>query len=123
MIVAEALKGKFTPLSPSKNTVLDSVIRAFIRGISDTTLRADTLRGLLMTQRLLRGVYTISESKKLKEKLAWMENLEHEQDQLEFLCRVVKDQVSSEPISKLMKSYKGRHSPPLYLPTTHTTHV
>ena len=124
MIVRVALKGNFTPLSPSENTVLDSVIRAFIRGISDTTVRADTLRGLVMTQRSLRGAYTIAEeSKKLKEELALMEKLEHEQDELEFLRRVVKDQVSSEPISKLMKWYTGKNSPPLYRPTTHSTRV
>lgn len=30
MIIGEALKGKFAPLTPSENTVFDSVIRAFI---------------------------------------------------------------------------------------------
>ena len=117
-----ALKEKFTLLSPSKNTVLDSVIQAFIQGISDTTVRVDALRGLLMIQRLLKGAYMIAEeSKKLKEELAAMEKSEQEQNKLEFLRRVVKDQISNEPISKLMKSYTGKYSPTLLPPTAHNT--
>ena len=64
MTAGVALKEKFTLLPPSKNTVLDSVIRAFIQGIWGTTVRADTLRDLLMIQRLLRGAYTITEESK-----------------------------------------------------------
>ena len=124
MTMGETLEGKFAPLSPSENTVLDSVIRAFIRGISDTTVRADTLRGLVATQRSLRGAYTIAEeSKKLKKELVLMENLEQEQNELDFLRRVVKDRVSSEPIAELMKSYT-RQTPPLFsLPTAYNTRV
>ena len=86
MTIGEVLKGKFAPLFPSENTVLDSVIRAFIRGISDTIVRADTLRGLVATQRSLKGAYTIAEkSKKLKEELVLMEKLEQEQNELELL--------------------------------------
>lgn len=119
-----ALKEKFTLLSPSKNTVLDSVIQAFIQGISDTTVRVDALRGLLMIQRLLKGAYMIAEeSKKLKEDLAAMEKSEQEQSKLEFLRRVVKDQISNEPISKLMKSYMGKYSPTLLPPTAHNTRI
>ena len=122
MTIEEALKGKFAPLSPSENTVLDSIIRAFIRGISDTTVRADTLRGLVATQRSQRGAYTIAEeSKKLKEELVLMEKLEQEQNELEFLRRMVKGRVSSEPIPELMKSYTRQTSVPFPLPTAYNT--
>ena len=111
MTIGEVLKGNFAPLSPSENTVLDSVIRAFIRGISDTIVRVDTLRGLVATQRSLKGAYTIAEkSKKLNEELVLMEKLEQEQNELEFLRQVVKDRVSSEPILELMKSYTRHYS-------------
>ena len=97
MTVGVALNGKFTPLSPNENDVLDSIIRAFIRGIFDTKVRADTLRSLEMTQTSLRGAYTIAEeSNKLKKELALMEKLEYEQNEWEFLRRVVKDQVRSK---------------------------
>ena len=52
-----------------------------------------------------------------------MEKLEQEQNELEFLRRVVKDRVSSEPIPKLMKSYTHQTSLPFPLPTAYNTRV
>lgn len=124
MTIGEALRGKFAPLTSSENTVLDSVIRTFIRGISDITVRADTLRGLVVTQRLLRGAYTMAEeSKKLKEELALMDKLGQEQNELDLLRRVVKDRVSSEPIFELMKSYTSQSFTPFPLPAAHNTRI
>lgn len=52
-----------------------------------------------------------------------MEKSEHEQSKLESLRLVVKDQISNEPISKLMKSYMGKYSPTLLPPTAHNTRI
>ena len=124
MIIEKTLKGKFAPLSPSENTVLNSIIQAFIQGIYNTTVRADTLQGLVAIQRSLRKVYTIAKkSKKLKEELVLMEKSEQEQNKLEFLCRVVKDQVSSEPIPELMKSYIRQTYVLFPLPTAYNTRI
>ena len=46
-----------------------------------------------------------------------MEKLEQEQNKLEFLCQVIKDQVRSKPIPKLIKSYTHQ-SFPLFLLST-----
>ena len=87
-------------------------------------MRADTLRGLVATQRLLRGVYIIAEEpKKLKEEFVLMEKLEQEQNELEFLRRVAKDRVSSEPIPDLMNLYTRKNLPLFSLPAAHNTRV
>lgn len=106
MTIREALKGKFVLLILSKNIVFDFMIQVFIWGISNTTVRADIIRGLVAIQKLLRGVYIIAEeSKKLKEELPLMNKLKQEQNKLDFLYWVVKDQVTSKSIFKLIKSY------------------
>lgn len=45
------------------------------------------------------------ESKKLKEELALMDKLEQKQNKLDILWWVVKNCVSSQPVSEQMKSY------------------
>ena len=61
------------------------------------------------------------ESKKLKEELALVDKLEQEQNELDFLRRVVKNQVTSEPISELMKSYTRQTLLPPSFPAAHNT--
>lgn len=48
-----------------------------------------------------------------------MEKLEQEQNELDFLCQVVKDRVSSESISELTISYTRQTFPPIPLPVGH----
>lgn len=70
------------------------------------------------------GAYTImEESKMLTEELATMEKPEQEQNVIEFPRRIVKDQISDEPISKLMKSYTGKNSLTLLPPNAHNTRI
>ena len=52
-----------------------------------------------------------------------MEKVEQGQNELEFLRRVVKDRVSSEPIPESMKSYTRHTSSPFPLPTAYNTRV
>ncbi|SLM35380.1 hypothetical protein LPUS_04637 [Lasallia pustulata] len=48
-------------LSPLEAAMLDTVMRAFTRGIRDSDIRRDALRGLVSSDRSLYGVYSISE--------------------------------------------------------------
>ncbi len=99
-------------LSPLEAAMLDTVMRAFTRGIWDSDIRRDALRGLVLSDRSLYGVYSISEeSRRVKGEYAHLQEEEAKAQELQFYQEVVQSNMPSTQINSLRASFHAQYMP------------
>ncbi|SLM39631.1 Zinc finger, CCHC-type [Lasallia pustulata] len=99
-------------LSPLEAAMLDTVMRAFTRGIRDSDIRRDALRGLVLWDRSLCGVYSISEeSRRAKGEYIHLQEEAAKAQELQFYREVVQRNMPTTQINSLKASFHVQYMP------------
>lgn len=107
-------------LSLIESTMLDGVIKAFIRGIEDREIQKEASRGLSAQDRSLRGIYTLAdEARRTNLEVKKLVNEEAKTKELEYLRSLVLKTMSKAQLDAMLASgweAKPPFPPPLYTP-------
>ncbi|SLM37519.1 hypothetical protein LPUS_07377 [Lasallia pustulata] len=99
-------------LSPLEAAMLDTVMRAFTRGIRDLDIRRDALRGLVSSDRSLYRVYSISEeSRRAKGEYIHLQEEAAKAQELQFYREVVQRNMPTTQIDSLKASFHAQYMP------------
>ena len=103
------ISGSGIILSFLRMAMLDSIIRAFIRGLIEDQVKLDSTKMLAFSERFLRGVYIlVEESRRTKKEFQKFKNEQAKQEELNFLRDVVQRNMTSIQIQALRASYHNK---------------
>lgn len=99
-------------LSLLKSATLDIILKAFVKGLADEDVKKDTIRGLSISGRSLRGVCNLAEDAlRSKKELKKFLDEELRAKELQFYKSVVQKNMNPEKIQALLASYKSHPTP------------
>lgn len=95
-----------TTLGNWEAATLDTVLRAFIRGISDLDVRREATKGMSMSERSLKSVYTLAEeARRTNQDIQKMLEEELKADELTFYKTLAERNLSKHKIDALLNSF------------------
>ena len=100
-------------LSSLESVTLDTVIRSFVRGISDIDVKREAIRGSSVLSRSLQGTYNVAEeARRSKLEFAKVKEEEDRQHELEFLRKVVSQNLPPQQVEVLRTNYSTQSNQP-----------
>lgn len=93
-------------LTVLESTMLDTILRAFVRGLSDNNIRKEATRGMAATDRSLKSIYNLAEEARrsnLEVQKLFEEEFKH--DELEFYKSLAQKNLQKHQIEALLTSY------------------
>lgn len=101
------------PLTPLKVAMLNTIIRAFIKGLTNVDLRRELTRGLASEARSLRGVFTITkEVRRTKYKLQKLTKEEQKLKENNILRSLLQKTITKAQLNSIISSYYSVASKP-----------
>lgn len=95
-----------TPLSPLESAMLDTILRAFIRGLNDDGIKRSAVAHIVSSDRSLFGVYTAAEeARRAKIELQKLKQEEQKLKDLEFYRSLVQRNMPSQQIEALRAAF------------------
>jgi hypothetical protein len=111
-------------LSLLESAMLDTILRAFIKGIADEDVRRDSTKMLASSERSLRGVYALAEeSRRTKLELQKLRDEEAKSKELDFYREVVQKTMTPSQIQVLMATYHDKESPSYFFRSEPRPHL
>ena len=101
-----------TELTSLESAMLDTVLRAFVRGLRDGDLRRDALRGLVSQDRSLLAVYSMTEeSRRAKSEYTRLQEELVKSQELQFYRDLAQRNMSAQQIASLKATYTSNLLP------------
>ncbi len=95
------------PLSMLEAAMLESIMKAFLRGLSDPDVRREATRGLASPERSLLGVYNLAdEARRTKSAVQKLDDEEHKARENEILRSLVEKTMSKAQLDSLVSSFQ-----------------
>ncbi|KAL8845914.1 MAG: hypothetical protein Q9221_008958, partial [Calogaya cf. arnoldii] len=89
------------------SAILDTILRAWIRGLSDVDIRKESTRGMASVDRLLRNLYNLAkEARRTKIELDKLVEEERKANKLSFYKTVVQKNMTPVQIEALMTQFR-----------------
>ena len=93
-------------LSLLESAMLDNIMRAFIKGMADHTIRQEAARSMVSTDRLLRNIYNVAEeTRRANIEVQKLLNEELKADELDFYKQLAESNLPKQKINTLLTSY------------------
>lgn len=103
-----ALSGA-TPITPLESAMLDIIMRAFLKGLSDPDVRREAIRGLAFIDKSLRGVYVLAEESRLiKLEVSKLVAEDFKSQELEMLRSVVQKIIPKSQFDSMVFVYQAK---------------
>jgi len=94
-------------LSLLEDAMLDSIMKAFLRGLSDPDVRREATRGLASAERTLRGVYSLAEeARRTKSEVQKLNDEEFKSKEIELLRLIVQKTMTKSQLDNIVSSYQ-----------------
>ena len=94
-------------LSFLKHSILNIVMKAFVRGLADIDVRKKIIRDYIMIERSLKKLFNLAEdSNKIRKKLNKFMKKERKSRKLTFYKKIVKKNMPQKRIEAFMTSYE-----------------
>ena len=101
-----------TSLASSESIVLDTVLRAFIRGLGDPKLKIEATRGMASSDRSLRSIYQMAEeAHRTNEEIQKLHDEESKSDQLELYRNLIHQYLPKHQVDSLLASHHAAKQP------------
>ena len=95
------------PLSLLEAAMLESIMKAFLRGLSDPDVRREATRGLATPDRSLQGIYNLAdEARRTKSAVQKLDEEEHKAKENEILRSLVQKTMSKDQLDSLVASFQ-----------------
>lgn len=95
-----------TALTILESSMLDMILRAFIRGINDLEVRKETIRGMIAIDRSLKNIYQLAEeAKRTNLELQNLHDEELRHAELDFYKELVQRNLPPQQIEAMLKVY------------------
>ena len=95
-------------LSMLEEAILESVMKAFLRGLADPDVRRDATRAVAAPDRSLRGDYTLAEeARRIKAEIQKLNDEEKKTKENELLRSIVWKTMSKSQLDHLVSSYQA----------------
>ena len=105
------------PLTMLEAAMLESIMKAFLRGLSDSDVRREATRGLASPTRSLLGVYNLAdEARRTKSAVEKLNEEEHKARENEILRSLVQKTMSKEQLDSLVSSFQTNAGSPKVQP-------
>lgn len=99
------------PLTVLESTMLDTILRAFIRGIRDPEIRKEATRGMASPERSLRNIYTLAEeAKRTAEEVSRLHQEQAKVKENEALRLIPEKTMSKSQLDSLVSSFQTNAS-------------
>ncbi len=99
-------------LSPLESAFLDTVLRAFIRGLTDQEIRKEATRGMAQADRSLLGIYSLAEeARRTSLEIQKLLDEEAKTDELQFYKSLVQKNLPQQQVASLLASYHATRTP------------
>lgn len=111
-------------LTTLESSMLDIILRAFIRGLNDPELRKEATRGMASTSRSLRSIYSLAEeARRTNMEIQKLSSEEARSEELEFLRSLVRKNMPSHQVASLLAEHQAAKlpRPPKYQPWSYAT--
>lgn len=93
-------------LNPMESAFLDTVLRAFIRGLNDQEIRKEATRGMAQADRSLLGIYSLAEeARRTSLEVQKLLDEEAKTDELKFYKSLVEKNLPQQQVASLLASY------------------
>ncbi|KAK4697103.1 hypothetical protein P7C71_g925, partial [Lecanoromycetidae sp. Uapishka_2] len=107
--------------------MLDTILRAFIRGLNDTTIRKEATRGMAASDRSLKNIYSLAEeARRTNIEIQKLWDKEVKSDELHFYKKLAQTNIPQNQIDTLLTSYHiaktGGQPGPINQPSTWVAH-
>ena len=94
------------PLSMLEAAMLESIMKAFLRGLSDPDVRREATRGLASPERSLAGIYNLAdEARRTKSAVQKLDEEERKTRENEILRTLVQKTMSKDQLDNLVASF------------------
>ena len=95
-------------LSMLEEAMLESVMKAFLRGLADPDVRREATRAVAAPDRSLRGAYTLAEeARRTKAEIQKLNDEEYKTKENELLRSIVQKTMSKSQLDNLVSSYQA----------------
>ena len=96
-------------LTTLESTMLDTILRAFIRGISDIKIRQEATRGMASANRSLKNIYLLAEeARRTSLEIQKLFDEEIRSDELSFYKSLAQQNLSKTQIDSLLTAYQAK---------------
>ena len=100
------------PITPLESAMLDTIMRAFLKGLSDPDVRREATRGLASIDKSLRGVYALAEESRLtKLEVSKLVAEDFKSQELEMLRSVVQKTIPKSQFDSMVSAYQAKANP------------
>ncbi|KAF6238681.1 hypothetical protein HO173_003187 [Letharia columbiana] len=95
-----------------ESTMLDTILRAFIRGLNDQEIRKEATRGMASSDRSLHMVYNLAEeARRTNAEIQKLLDEESRSDQLQFYKSLVERNLPKQQVASLLASHQAAKAP------------
>lgn len=100
---APAVLPTITTLTSVESIMLDTVLRAFIRGLRDSKIRVKATRGMASQDRSLRSIYQIAEeAHRTNKSIQKLHDEESKPDELGFYKNLVQENLPEHQVASIL---------------------
>ncbi|MCJ1464755.1 hypothetical protein MMC07_003368 [Pseudocyphellaria aurata] len=107
-------------LSLLESATLDVIMKSFVRGLYDNEVRKETIRGLIVTGRSLRGLVSLAEdADRSKRELKKLLDEESKTIEFQFYRDIIQQTMPKDKVESMLASYRlGTYDRPATAPPT-----
>ena len=99
------------PLTILESAMLDTILRAFIRGLNNQDISREATRGMASAERSLRNIYTLAdEARRTQEEIDRLQLEQSKTKEIEMLKSLLEKTMSKAQLEGLISSYRANAS-------------
>ena len=101
-----------TPFTALESAMLDTILRAFIRGLNDQSIRQEATRGMASADRSLRNVYSLAEeARRTNLEVQKLREEDAKSNELRFYKSLVERNYPEQQVASLRASFQQKDQP------------